>query len=88
MTGNILKRSKAKVRQISSGRMDGSIDPNLSLESLPTTIEQYHQQLHGMTNIVSQDNLFGKSKATKWMNTYMMTGKIYGRNNDTGDYKE
>jgi len=39
-------RALAEIRQITSS---GStlVDPNLMLESLPTTLEQYHEQIHG-----------------------------------------
>ena len=39
-------RALAEVRHITSTGSD-VLDPNLILESLPTTLEQYHEQLHG-----------------------------------------
>jgi len=42
------QRALAEIRQIETGMMQGGqMDPNLTLESLPTTIEQYHMQIFG-----------------------------------------
>jgi len=41
-------RALAEVRQIASTGQ-GELDPNSTLASLPTTLEQYHEQLHGVT---------------------------------------
>ena len=45
-------RALAEIRQIRTG--NNVLDPNLELESLPTTLEQYHEQIHGTTPIQSQ----------------------------------
>jgi len=39
-------RALAEIRHITSSGID-TVDPNLMLESLPTTLEQYHEQIHG-----------------------------------------
>jgi len=47
------KYNEAKNRALVEVRQTGSrdIDPNLTLDSLPTTLEQYHEQLHGSKHI-------------------------------------
>jgi len=42
-------RALTEVRHISNSNKEGTLNSNLMLESLPTTIEQYHEQLHGPT---------------------------------------
>ena len=42
------QRALAEIRQIETSMANGGkMDPNLMIESLPTTIEQYHMQLYG-----------------------------------------
>jgi len=40
-------RALTELNQVSSDRQGNIMDPNLSLDSLPTTISQYHVQFHG-----------------------------------------
>ena len=51
-------RALAEVRQITSTG-NTNLDPNLMLESLPTTLEQYHEQIHGTA--ISQPQRFVRS---------------------------
>jgi len=57
------QRALAEIRQIETGMMQGGqMDPNLTLESLPTTIEQYHMQIFGTKdNDRSNNQTFGNS---------------------------
>ena len=49
-------RALAEIRHITSSGID-TIDPNLMLESLPTTLEQYHEQIHGPSSSPAQRHI-------------------------------
>jgi len=57
-------RALAEVRHITTSGIT-RLDPNLMLESLPTTLEQYHEQIHGAGTVTKQRyvrSIFGEDE--------------------------